>query len=89
MSEDGTEHGSADAGAQDLSALRERMAVIKEEVTAEVEKKWATPYRTPAVFDLKVNSRLAAHQEYRELQARLREAGPDAQRPPSKKAVGG
>lgn len=87
MSEDGTEHGSAGAEVQDLSALRERMAVIKEEVTAQVEEKWATPYRTPEVFDLKVNSRLAAHQEYRELQARVREAG-TTQRAPSHKAVG-
>ncbi|MGH4024304.1 MAG: hypothetical protein ACRDRV_06935 [Pseudonocardiaceae bacterium] len=71
---------------QDLSALRERMKVIKEEVTAEVEEKWVTPYRTPEVFDMKVNARLAAHQEYRELQARVRDAEA-AQRASSDKAV--
>ena len=86
MSEDGTEHASAGAEVQDLSALRERMAVIKEAVTAEVEEKWVTPYRTPAVFDLKVNARLAAHQEYRDLQARVRD-GEKAQRASSEKAV--
>lgn len=86
MSHDGTEHASADAEVQDVSALRERMSVIKEEVTAEVEKKWVTPYRTPAVFDLKVNARLAAHQEYRALQARVRDAE-KAQCAPSEKAV--
>lgn len=85
MSQDGTEQASAGAEAQDLSALRERMAVIKKEVTAEVEEKWVTPYRTPAVFDLKVNARLAAHQEYRDLQARVRD-GEKAQRA-SEKAV--
>lgn len=86
MSQDGTEHGSVGAEVQDLSALRERMAVIKGEVTAEVEEKWVTPYRTPAVFDMKVNARLAAHQEYRDLQARVREAE-TAQKAASGKAV--
>jgi len=59
---------------QELTELRRRMAAIKEEVAAEVEAKWVTPYRTPEVFDLKVNSRLASHQEFRSLQERVREA---------------
>lgn len=64
----------AGAQAQGVVELRQRMAVIKKEVAAEVEAKWVTPYRTPEVFDLKVNSRLAAHREYRSLQDRVREA---------------
>jgi hypothetical protein len=63
-----------DAVRQELPVLRERMATIKEEVAAEVEQKWATPYRTPAVFDLKVNARLASHEEFRALQDRVRNA---------------
>lgn len=86
MSQDGTEHGSAGAEVQDLSAQRERMAVIKGEVTAEVEAKWVTPYRNQDVFDMKVNSRLAAHSEYRKLQAQVREAE-TVQRASSDKAV--
>jgi hypothetical protein len=63
----------ASAAAQDLPELRERMAAIKEGVAAEVEARWVTPYRTPAVFDTKVSSRLASHKEYRSLQDRVRE----------------
>ncbi|HEY2765977.1 MAG TPA: hypothetical protein VGJ13_18500 [Pseudonocardiaceae bacterium] len=73
MSHDDVE-GVAGQGEQDLSEMRQRMAVIKEEVTAEVEEKWVTPYRTPAVFDLKVQARLASHEEYRSLQDRVRDA---------------
>jgi hypothetical protein len=74
VSHESAEHASADADVQDLSALRERMKVIKQEVAAEVEEKWQTPYRTPEVFDIKVNARLASHQEYRQLQERVRSA---------------
>ncbi|MGH4015286.1 MAG: hypothetical protein ACRDSL_15450 [Pseudonocardiaceae bacterium] len=66
--------GGLDAGRQQLSQLRQRMAAIKAEVAAEVEAKWTSPYRSPEVFDTKVNARLAAHEEYRSLQDRVREA---------------
>lgn len=56
----------------ELPALQQRMAAIKEEVTAEVEAKWVTPHRNPEVFDSKVNARLAAHQEYRSLLDQMR-----------------
>ncbi|MGH3795133.1 MAG: hypothetical protein ACRDSP_09610 [Pseudonocardiaceae bacterium] len=75
MSHDGVEDSAAGAevqGEPELPELRQRMSVIREEVAAEVEAKWATPYRTPAVFDLKVKARLASHQEYRSLQDRVR-----------------
>jgi hypothetical protein len=49
------------------------MAVIRAQVAAEVEEKWTTPYRTPEVFDLKVQARLAAHREFRALQDQVRE----------------
>lgn len=47
---------SQDAGAQggaaaELEQLRERMAVIKQEATAEVDRKWGSPFRSPALFD--------------------------------------
>ena len=58
---------------QELPELRQRMDVIKQEVAAEVEAKWTTPYRTPEVFDLKVNARLASHAEFRSLQDRVRQ----------------
>ena len=54
--------------------MRERMAVIKEEVVAEVDQKWASPFRTPEVFDLKVKARLSGNEEYRSLQRRVRDA---------------
>ncbi len=36
--------------------MRERMAVIKQEAAAEVDRKWVSPWRTPDVFDLKVKT---------------------------------
>ncbi len=57
----------------ELAGWRRRMSVIREEVTADVEAKWTTPWRTPDVFELKVRARLAGHREYRELQDRVRE----------------
>jgi hypothetical protein len=58
--------------AQELTGMRERMAVIKQEAADEVDRKWTSPWRTPQVFDLKVKTRLTAHEEYRSLQARVR-----------------
>ncbi len=54
--------------------MRERMAVIKQEVADEVDRKWVSPWRTPDVFDLKVKTRLTSNQEYRSLQSRVKEA---------------
>lgn len=59
-----------DAGRQELQDLRERMSAIKAEVAADVESKWTTPWRTPDVFDLKVQTRLSSHSEYRSLRER-------------------
>jgi uncharacterized protein YjlB len=73
-SENVSQDGAEVPNEQDLPEMRARMAVIKGEVAAEVEAKWVTPYRTPDVFDLKVNARLASHKEYRALQARVRQA---------------
>lgn len=66
--------GGDDAAQQELKVLRERMAVIKAEAAAEVDRKWASPWRTPDVFDLKVKTRLTSNQEYRSLQGRVKEA---------------
>jgi hypothetical protein len=66
--------GDVDAAQQELAALRERMAVIKQEAAAEVDRKWVSPWRTQDTFDLKVKTRLTGHQEYRSLQNRVRDA---------------
>jgi hypothetical protein len=66
--------GDVDAVHQELEQLRQRMAVIKQEITIEVDSKWVSPWRTPDVFDLKVKTRLTGHQEYRSLQDRVRAA---------------
>ena len=63
-----------DAVHQKLEQLRRRMAVIKQEITVEVDSNWVSPWRTPDVFDLKVKTRLTGHQEYRSLQDRVRAA---------------
>lgn len=68
-----SQDGAPDLSQQELPELRERMTVIKAEMTAQVEEKWTTPHRTPDVFDLKVSARLASHKEYRSLQKRVRE----------------
>lgn len=74
MNPDGAEvQGGVDA-TQELAEMRERMAVIKQEAAVEVDRKWVSPWRTPDVFDLKVKTRLTAHEEYRSLQARVRHA---------------
>jgi hypothetical protein len=59
---------------QELAEMRQRMAVIKHEITAEVDRNWVSPWRTPHTFDLKVKTRLTGHQEYRSLQDRVRDA---------------
>ncbi len=74
MKQDGAEVQSGVDAARELAEMRERMAVIKQEAAVEVDSKWASPWRTPEVFDLKVKTRLTAHEEYRSLQARVRAA---------------
>lgn len=75
MNQDGAEvQGGVDAVRQELAEMRARMAVIKEEAAAEVERKWVSPWRTPATFDLKVKTRLTGNEEYRSLQGRVKEA---------------
>jgi hypothetical protein len=72
--QDGAEaQGGVDALRQELERLRQRMAVIKQEATAEVDRNWSSPWRTPSMFDLKVKTRLTSHQEYRSLQDRVRD----------------
>jgi BMFP domain-containing protein YqiC len=75
VSEEGAEaQGGADVLRQELAQLRERMAVIKQEAAAEVDRKWGSPFRTQEVFDLKVKARLSGNDEYRSLQVRVRAA---------------
>jgi hypothetical protein len=74
-----------DALRAELDQARQRMAVIRDEVSADVEAKWTTPWRTPDVFELKVRTRLAGHREYRTLQEQVREgeAALAAETPPA------
>ena len=65
---------SLDGLQQEVTKLRERMAVIKQETTDEINRTWVSGWRTPAMFDLKVKTRLTGHQEYRSLQNRVRDA---------------
>jgi hypothetical protein len=75
VSQEGAEvQSSVDAAQQELAELRGRMAVIKEEAVAEVDKKWGSSFRTKDVFDLKVAARLSGNKEYRSLQRRVEEA---------------
>lgn len=75
MSQEGAEvQGGTDAVRRELEQLRERMAVIKQEAAAEVDRKWGSPFRTQEVFDLKVKARLSGNDEYRSLQGRVQEA---------------
>lgn len=63
-----------DALQQEVTKLRERMAVIKQEVADEINSKWVSPWRTTAMFELKVKTRLTGNDEYRSLQNRVRDA---------------
>lgn len=75
VNQEGAEiQSSGDAARQELAEMLERMAVIKQEAAAEVDRKWVSPWRTPATYDLKVKTRLTGHQEYRSLQNRVRDA---------------
>ena len=83
MNQDGVEvQGGAD-NRRELERLRARMAEIKQEVAADVDQKWGSPFRTQELFDLKVKTRLSSNDEYRSLQGRVQEAeaalaaGPD------------
>jgi BMFP domain-containing protein YqiC len=74
VSQEGAEaQGGPDAARHELEQLRERMAVIKQEAAADVDRKWGSPFRTQEVFDLKVKARLSGNDEYRSLQGRVRE----------------
>ena len=77
MNQDGAEVQGGGDTAQELAQMRERMAVIKQEAAAEVDRKWGSPFRSPALFDLKVKARLSGNEEYRSLQARVQEAEAD------------
>jgi hypothetical protein len=75
LNQEGAEiQSSGDAARQELAEMRERMAVIKQEAAVEVDRKWVSPWRTPATYDLKVKTRLTGNQEYRSLQNRVRDA---------------
>ncbi len=54
--------------------MRERMTVLREEAAVEVDRKWGSPFRSPAMFDLKVKTRLTGNEEFRLLQRRVQEA---------------
>lgn len=74
MNQEGAEfQDNENAAQQELARMLERMAVIKQETAAEVDRKWVSPWRTQDVFDLKVKTRLTAHEEYRSLQNRVRD----------------
>lgn len=60
--------------AAELEQLREWMVVIKQEATAELGRKWGSPFRSQQLFDLKVKARLAGNDEYRSRQDRVPEA---------------
>jgi hypothetical protein len=69
--------GAQDGGEavrQELQQLRERAAAIREEASADVDRKWGSTWRSPAVFNLKVQARLSGNAEYRSLQGRIRDA---------------
>jgi hypothetical protein len=75
VNQEGTKiQSSGDAVRQELAEMRERMAVIKQEAAAEIDRNWVSPWRTPAMYDLKVKTRLTGHQEDRSLQNRVRDA---------------
>jgi hypothetical protein len=74
VSQEGADlQGGADAVRQELTRLREQMAVIKQEAAAEVDRKWGSPFRTQEVFDLKVKARLSGNDKYRSLQNQVQE----------------
>lgn len=66
--------GRLDAAREELQELHRRMDAIKQEVADEVDRKWEARGRNPELVDVKVSARLSAHQEYRSLMSRAREA---------------
>lgn len=49
------------------------MNEIREELAAEVDRNWSSPWRSPDVFEAKVTARLSSHDEYRSLLDRTRQ----------------
>ena len=74
-----------EATRRELEEVQERMAKVVKEAEIAVDASWQSSYRSPAVFDLKVQSRLSSSKDYlgmitraRELQAELEAAGESA-----------
>ncbi|MQA13922.1 MAG: hypothetical protein GEV09_07010 [Pseudonocardiaceae bacterium] len=67
-----------DAARHELQELQAQMETIKEEIAADVDSRWASMWRTPEVFDLKVSARLSADERYQSLLGRAREAQREA-----------
>jgi hypothetical protein len=63
-----------DATRREIAECRERMAVLQKEAEVAVDAGWQSQYRNPAVFALKVETRLSGSQEYLGLVRRVREA---------------
>jgi hypothetical protein len=66
--------GGADALRQELERMRERMGVIKQEVAADLNSKWGSPWKSDELFNLKLQSRLSGNSEYTTLRGRVQEA---------------
>lgn len=60
------------AAREQLHELHEKMDAIKQEVAADVDRKWTSMWRTDEMFDLKVSSRLGSHEEFRSLLGQTR-----------------
>ncbi len=58
---------------EQLDELREKMDAIRQEVAEDVDRNWTSMWRTTQMFDLKVTTRLASHEEYRSLLGQTRD----------------
>jgi hypothetical protein len=69
-----TQADGGDAAPQTVQEMRDRMAEIKKQVSADVDSKWGSPWRTTQTFDLKVTTRLTGNAEYRALRVAIQKA---------------
>lgn len=55
--------------------LRLQLDAIRQAVASDVDRTWASPWKSPETVDAKLRARLAGHREYQALRVRQRELG--------------
>jgi hypothetical protein len=72
MTESGQGQESLESLRAEAAGLQERMEEIRAETETEVLKKWSSPWKSPDTVKVKVDARLASHDEFRSIVTKVR-----------------